>query len=57
MNNKVKCLKRVRDEEGYQRVGRNKEGHVCMARDWQREISGEKGGFSKMGEMERDIRE
>jgi hypothetical protein len=45
-------MTRVRDE-----VGRNKEGHICMARDWQREISGEKGGFGKMGEMERDIRE
>ncbi len=57
MSNQVKCLKRVRDEEGYQRVLRNKEGHICMARDWQREISDEKVGFGKMGEMERDIRE
>ncbi len=44
-----------RDGEGYQRVGRNKEGHICVARDWQREISGEKGGFDKMGEIERDF--
>jgi hypothetical protein len=44
MNNKVKCLTRVRDEEGYQRVGRIN-----------RDISGEKGGFGQMGEIERDF--